>query len=136
MIGFRPEQTPMSSNPPFLRPRMLIAYVDSAHASRCSRYFRRLGWEVHLAAGASEAERLISHFRPHTLIIDADLPGDGGARTAACALALLPEARMVLLASQAERNEDFGSAAIWVSRNSEMDELARAVKGRAIEAAV
>jgi hypothetical protein len=54
------------------RPRMVLTYTDSAHAARCGRYFRRLGWEVHLVASAAEARRLSSSLSPSVVVLNAE----------------------------------------------------------------
>ena len=56
-----------------LRPRMVFAYVDSAHAAQCGRLFRRHGWEVHLVAERNEIQRRVSLFGPSVLVLDADM---------------------------------------------------------------
>lgn len=54
------------------RPRMLLVYGDSSFAARCTRHFRRRGWNVHLANGGPEACRLLDRFEPHVVIVDGE----------------------------------------------------------------
>ncbi|MCI0681111.1 MAG: hypothetical protein L0Y71_03320 [Gemmataceae bacterium] len=58
------------------RPRLLILYADSVYAVRCSRYFRRRGWDVHLAASGNEACQLVGSLAPTAVVIDGELPRD------------------------------------------------------------
>src|SRR6516165_1830089 len=90
------------------RPRLLMAYTDSAHASRCVRNFRRLGWEVHMVASGAEAQRLATELSPDAIVLDVDLPDESGWLSAAKILLTQPSQRIVLLADrfdarQAER---------------------------------
>ena len=60
------------------RPRMVFAYVDSAHAAQCRRSFRRNGWEVHLVAKVSGVHRLVEEVTPSALVIDIALLDSAG----------------------------------------------------------
>jgi len=85
------------------RPRLLLAYSDSAHASRTVRYFRRLGWEVHMVASGAEAQRLAGALMPQVTVLDVDLPDETGWLSAAKIRIAPPEQRIVLLAEQVDR---------------------------------
>jgi ActR/RegA family two-component response regulator len=52
------------------RPRMVIAYSDSAHAAQTARHFRRLGWEVHLANSETDAQRQAQLLAPAVVVVD------------------------------------------------------------------
>lgn len=58
------------------RPRLLMVYADSVYAVRCSRYFRRHGWDVHLAASGDEACASIGLLAPTAVVLDGELPRD------------------------------------------------------------
>ena len=99
------------------RPRLLLAYSDSAHASQCVRYFRRLGWEVHMVASGVEAQRLVGELSPQVIVLDVDLPDESGWLSAAKIRLLPPDRRVVLLAAQAdeklrERARSLGAAGL------------------------
>jgi CheY-like chemotaxis protein len=99
------------------RPRLLLGYSDSAHAARCVRHFRRLGWEVHMVASGAEAQRLAYEIVPHLIVLDVDLPDETGWLSAAKILLLQPAHRVVLLAADVaphfqERAESLGVAAV------------------------
>src|SRR5947209_20391828 len=79
------------------RPRLLLAYSDSAHASRCVRYFRRLGWEVHMVNSGAEAQRLAGELMPEVIVLDVNLPDESGWLSAAKIRIAPPEQRIVLL---------------------------------------
>lgn len=60
------------------RPRMVLGYIDSAHAAQCGRFFRRQGWEVHLVASAAEVHQLVRELTPEVVVVDLDLPDESG----------------------------------------------------------
>jgi CheY-like chemotaxis protein len=96
-----------------VRPRLLFAYSDSAHASRCVRYFRRQGWQVHMVASGAEAQRLAAELKPEVIVLDVDLPDESGWLSAAKIRLLPPDERVVLLAAEVddqlrERAESLG----------------------------
>jgi len=62
----------------FSRPRLLMAYANSAHAALTSRQFRRQGWEVHLVHSGVEARRIAGLLRPQLVLLDVDLPDESG----------------------------------------------------------
>jgi CheY-like chemotaxis protein len=72
-----------TEKPLSFRPRMVLAYADSARAALNARHFRRLGWEVHLASSGPEARRLVHALRPQIVLLDADLRGESGWLTCA-----------------------------------------------------
>jgi CheY-like chemotaxis protein len=104
----------MSWSPPITpsRPRMLLAYADPAFASPCARLFRRLGWEVHMAAGASEVQRLVDQHAPQVAVLDVDLPEESGWLTSAKLTLTHPGLRVILLAG--DRSETLGERAATV----------------------
>jgi CheY-like chemotaxis protein len=64
-------------------PRLVLAYADSAHAALSCRFFRRQGWEVHLANSGSEARRLADALAPDVVVLDTDLREESGWLTCA-----------------------------------------------------
>jgi CheY-like chemotaxis protein len=99
------------------RPRLLLAYSDSAHASRTVRYFRRLGWEVHMVASGAEAQRLAGELMPQVVVLDVNLPDETGWLSAAKIRIAPPDQRIVLLAEHVDpqdcqRAESLGVAGI------------------------
>ena len=80
------------------RPRMVLAYADSAHAAQSARQFRRLGWEVHLASSGPDARQLAQVLSPQLVILDTQLPDESGWLT--CAKLMLDNgAQKVILVS-------------------------------------
>lgn len=132
----------MSCQPqePGLRPRLLIVYADPAFASRIVRSFRRLGWEVHMAAGAVEALRLIELQNPQAVLVETALPGDSGWSISARITAADPDQRVIMLAgerpSDAEERCVAAGAAALVTRTDGMESLVRAVYGQPLAKAV
>jgi DNA-binding response OmpR family regulator len=112
------------------RPRLLLAYADSAYAARVARSFRRLGWEVHLAPSAAEARRLVEVHGPQVMLIELDLPDESGWSACADITSAHPEVRAVLLATTRPENchERFGAsgAAALVTRAEGMESLVQA----------
>jgi len=129
----------IKQNEPF-RPLMILAYADSAHAANCGRYFRRLGWEVHLVATATEAWRLLNIFSPQAVVLDTELPDESGWLTCAKITHRNPEQRVVLLTPETprENQQDLGKgqAIPLVSRREPIAILAEAVSGRKMAEAV
>jgi DNA-binding response OmpR family regulator len=122
------------------RPLLILAYKNSAHAARCGRYFRRLGWEVRLVATAAEARRLCSVCTPGAVILDIDLPDESGWLTCAKMTRDDIDLRVILLAEQrpldySERLAKVQAAAL-VTRHDSMDVVAEAVLGRQLAEAV
>lgn len=123
-----------------LRPVMLVAYADSAHASRCVRYFRRLGWEVHMVAGGYEAQRLAEQLVPHVVVMDVELPDESG--WLSCAKITLDQRRqnVVLLAehaSDAIRDRAASVGAVALLRREEAPEsLVELIYGQRLAEAV
>jgi len=119
---------------------MLLAYSDSAHAARCVRYFRRLGWEVHMVASGALAQRLANELAPQAVVLDADLPDESGWLSAAKIGLLPPEHRIVLLADRAdeqslERTRSLGIAGL-VARDEGPEAVAALIAGRQLSVAV
>lgn len=100
------------------RPRVVLAYADSAIASRNGRSFRRRGWEVHQVKSGVEARRLAEALAPDLIILDAELAGESGWLTCAKMRLEQPEQRIFVVVTQAgpekERFGDFvGAAALF-----------------------
>lgn len=122
------------------RPRLLLAYADSAYAARIVRSFRRLGWEVHMAATAAEADRLVQVHAPHAVLLDVGLPDENGWNASARITAARPAQHIVLLAADRpadthDRLSAAGAAAL-VTRADGMESLVRAVYGSTLAKAV
>jgi len=122
------------------RPRLLLGYTDSAHASRCARHFRRLGWEVHLVAAAAEAQRLAGELLPHTIVLDADLPDESGWLSAAKILLTRPAQRIFLLVDEPNQRLDERAASLGVAglvrRDQGPEALATLIHDRQLSVAV
>lgn len=79
------------------RPRLLLAYADSAQAASSCRYFRRLGWEVHLTNTGAEARRLTRLLSPTVVLLDVDLADESGWLTCAKLILEWPQQTVILL---------------------------------------
>jgi DNA-binding response OmpR family regulator len=119
-----------------IRPRMIVAYADSAHAALSARYFRRLGWEVHLASSGPAARRIAFELAPEVVILDTQFPDESGWLTCA-KMMLATGTRTVVLVSEAVTPEEarlaqtVGAAAI-VSRSKGVPLLVDEVMGKAV----
>jgi CheY-like chemotaxis protein len=116
------------------RPLMILAYADSAHAAQCGRYFRRLGWEVHLVASAAEARRLLATFTPRVIVLDTELPDESGWLTCAKITQENPARKVVLLAPERSpenlKNLADVNAATLVTRGEPMEVFAETILGK------
>jgi DNA-binding response OmpR family regulator len=122
------------------RPLLILAYADSAHAAQCGRYFRRLGWEVHLVASAAEARRLSATEAARAVVLDTELPDESGWLTCAKLTQEDPARKVILLAPDrlpetGERLADVNAVAL-VTRHEGMEVLAEAVLGRQMAEAI
>jgi CheY-like chemotaxis protein len=122
------------------RPLLILAYADSAHAANCSRYFRRLGWEVRLVATAAEVWRLLNILAPKAIVLDTELPDESGWLTCAKITHQNRNRRVVLLTPEITREAQHdlasGKAVPLVSRRQPIAVLAEAVIGRMFAEAV
>lgn len=123
-----------------LRPILVLAYADSAHAAQCGRHFRRMGWEVHLVASATEARRLLDHVQPRVIVLDTELPDESGWLLCAKVTQENPNRQVVLVAPErtpasAEQATRVGAVAI-VTRSEPVDALVESVLGQALTEAV
>ncbi len=79
------------------RPVMVMAYADSCYAARCVRMFRRLGWEVHMAANLGDTLRLVRLHAPELVVVDTESPESGGWKTKLQLRRDFPQQRVVVL---------------------------------------
>jgi DNA-binding response OmpR family regulator len=104
------------------RPCLVLGYVKSEFASRWGRFFRRQGWEVHLAADAAEARRLTNALVPTAVVLDVEMRDETGWLAAAKLTQEQPDVRILLVGSRApKRNTDVADvgAAAWLSRDDD-----------------
>jgi len=110
------------------RPRLVLAFSDTARAALTSRHFRRLGWEVHQAATGPEARRLAHALRPQAVLLDVDLRGESGWLTCAKLMLGRCDFKVVLLADvvtpEMEDHADAVGAAALVCRGAALPVLA------------
>lgn len=122
------------------RPRLLLAYSDSAHASQCGRFFRRLGWEVRMVPCGFEARRQVYEFQPTILVVDADLPEESGWLTCAKIVLDRPQAKILVQVpfrdEESEKQVQFLGLDGLVSREEGVEGLAGAIMGQAVTQAV
>jgi CheY-like chemotaxis protein len=86
---------------PVQRPRLLLAYADSTLAVRWVRHFRRLGWEVRMAATGAETCRALTQFQPSVLVVDSDLPDETAWRLCGKVNQAYPHIRVFLVGADA-----------------------------------
>jgi DNA-binding response OmpR family regulator len=89
------------------RPSLLLAYTDGAYASQCGRYFRRLGWEVHMVSSVTEARELARQIHPDVIAVDNALLDQSGWVTGARRSLENPNLRIVLVADR--RTSELGA---------------------------
>jgi DNA-binding NarL/FixJ family response regulator len=78
------------------RPRLVLAYADSAQAARCARQCRRQGWEVHQTRSGRGARRLAAVVEPAVVLLDIELGEESGWLTAAKLLLERPRQKILL----------------------------------------
>jgi DNA-binding response OmpR family regulator len=61
-----------------LNPCLVLAHMDIGFASRVSRQFRLLGWNVYLARTGAEVRRLTKKLAPALVVVDVDLADESG----------------------------------------------------------
>src|SRR5260370_39029556 len=129
-----------TEKPPRFHPRLVLAYADSAHAALSCRYFRRKGWEVHLANSGSEARRLADALAPAAVVLDTALREESGWLPCAKLVAGNPGPKVVLVSQDLDRESvdfaDFVGAAGLVLRSAGPAALAEKVAGKPCAAAV
>jgi CheY-like chemotaxis protein len=118
------------------RPRLVLAYADSARAALSSRYFRRLGWEVHLVNSGPEARRLACALRPQAIVMETDLRGESGWLTCAKLTSGSASFKVVLLAReitpQTQQFAEFVGAAALLPQSATLPTLVEEVHGTAL----
>lgn len=120
------------------RPRLVFGYADSAFAVQTSRFFRRLGWEVHLANSAAQAHNLIQRLEPQVAIFDVEMPDETG--WLACAKTLLanPDRRVFLVTDDVSKRTwafaDYIGAGKLIRRDQGIQSLAAEILGPLAEA--
>ena len=112
------------------RPRLLLVYADSVNAVRCSRFFRRHGWDVHMAACGNEALDLIESLAPAAVVLDAELPNESAWDTSARIRQDYPGLTVVVLADDAQERP--AGDATLVTRRAGMEGLAERLLGAAV----
>jgi len=122
------------------RPLLLLAYVDSAHAVRCGRFFRRQGWDVRLVASAAEARRLLSTLSPRAVVLDTELPDESGWLACAKITQEDPSLSVILLAPErcppTKANLANVNATALVTRQDSIESLAETILGERLAEAV
>jgi len=128
----------MTAEKSYGRPRLVLGYVDSVHASQCARYFRRQGWEVHLIPSGVDTRRLVLDSPPRVVILDTELPDESGWLTAAKILLDRPEQVVFLVGRErTDANERFASfvgAAGFLARDESPVTLAEEIFGNLLPA--
>ena len=132
---------PAAANEAFhgTRPRMVLAHADRAYAASVDRHFRRLGWEVRVAATADEARWLASQLAPAAVVLDADLPGQTGWLICESLTSEQPGLRVILVAPEVDRRRTRFAALVGalalVGKAADPTALVDQVYGTALAAA-
>lgn len=116
-----------------VRPCLVLGYVRSDFASRWGRFFRRQGWEVHLAANADEARRLTDVLDPTAVVLDVEMPDESGWLASAKLTFDHPDAKVVLVGSRSPKRfadiHDVGATA-WLERDDDPELALSKLTGR------
>jgi CheY-like chemotaxis protein len=100
----RSEMTTLLRKPVRIRDRVVVGLNDDVFAAWVARRLRRLGWGVHQAHSAAEARRLTAEFSPQVVVLQTRLPDESGWLTCEKILRDDPTVKVVLVASQPERD--------------------------------
>jgi DNA-binding response OmpR family regulator len=111
------------------RPRLLLVYADSVYAARCSRFFRRHGWDVHLTANGEEIRQLVDTLAPAALVVDADASRQDAWQTCANITSDHPGLPVVLLSEQPIDQHAQAGTAVLAMRRDGVEGLAQQVFG-------
>ena len=110
-------------------PRLVLG--GRAFSARLAALLRELGWDVHTAADAAEARRLVLLHRPHAILLPADADDESGYLACAKLRLCPPRVRVVLVAAErtpaAERFAGFVGAAL-AAEATVVDDLHRLVR--------
>jgi len=106
-----------TEKPLSFRPRLVLAYADSALSALSSRHFRRLGWEVHQTSSGVEARRMAHALHPQAVVLETELRGESGWLTCAKLTLTGDDFKVVLVSDgvtteQEEFAQTVGAAAI------------------------
>jgi DNA-binding response OmpR family regulator len=98
-------------------PYLILAHADPKFRSRCSEYFRRLGWDVHTLHSGQAARQLAHTLAPSIIILGTVLPDESGWLTCGKLTCENPEAKVILVAPRrSARDQQFaelvGAAAL------------------------
>ncbi|MBI3411021.1 MAG: hypothetical protein HY040_22030 [Planctomycetes bacterium] len=119
---------------------MVFAYVDSAHAAHCGRFFRRHGWEVHLVADGSQVHRLVECVGPSVLVVDTALIEDAGLQAWRPWLLEQGGLKVILMASECtsetRRLQEAIFATALFARDDAIESLGAALLGEPLAEAV
>lgn len=104
------------------RPCLILGYVQSEFASRWGRFFRRQGWEVHLAANSCEARRLTHVLEPAAVVLDVEMPDETGWLASAKLTREIPGVPVLLVGSRSPKRfseiAEVGATA-WIARDDD-----------------
>jgi DNA-binding response OmpR family regulator len=116
-----------TEKPMTFRPRLVLAYTDSAHAALTCRHLRRQGWEVHLAHSGVDARRLARLLAPQVVVLDTALRDESGWLTCAKLKMENPAQRVVLVSASVTPEDqayaEFVGALALVSRACDVPAL-------------
>jgi CheY-like chemotaxis protein len=122
-----------------LRPRLVLAHTEAVYAALASRYFRRLGWDVHLAGTGLEARHLVRVLAPDVVVLDVRLPDESGWLSCSKLVREHPGLKVVLVGTSVtpenHRFAAFVGAAALVSQDEGVQALIEEIHDTALPAA-
>ena len=129
-----------TEKPMTFRPRLVLAYADSALSALSSRHFRRLGWEVHSTNSGVEARRLVQALRPQIVVLETGLRDESGWLTCAKLTLTGADFKVILVGERVTREQEefaqtVGAAAI-VDRRDGLPALIAEVHEMALPTAI
>lgn len=119
-----------TEKPMNFRPRLVLAYADSAHAAQSCRHLRRQGWEVHLASSGADARRLARMLAPEVVVLDTDLREESGWLTCAKIKLENPDQKVVLVTTRVNYEDQLNAEFVGADALIARDAGARALTDR------
>jgi DNA-binding response OmpR family regulator len=115
------------------RPCLVVVYPNATYANAVCRYYRRRGWETHVAASAYEARQLAHALTPEVIVLGTDLPDESGWLICDKLLLERPEQKVVLVTNHSSpinrHFAEFVGAVALVHEEAGIQALAEEIDG-------
>jgi DNA-binding response OmpR family regulator len=128
-----------TENTSVYRPGLIVAHSDANYAAAVQRAFRRLGWDVHLAASGPEVRHLARTADTAIVLLDTRLANESGWLTCDKLIREQPHLKVILVSAEPEPGDKhfahFVGAAGLVNQTDGLDAVLAEVCGTTLPAA-